>query len=128
MSLPLLEGQPYPRLPAWEDLSVVLANRWQITQTIEYLCGFSGENTATIMGRLRIGSDRVIGPLPDTYLPAGQQASPTAAVRGIGPAEVEVWNSGNLVLPHYVVDPSRRTEFYTGETFVFTITYPRRKS
>lgn len=129
----LIPNQPYPTLPAWEDLSDLLANGWEIGETTgnnrDYLRGFLDPNTATVMGRLRIGTDRVATvSLPWSYRPDGTATSPSATVRGVGPAEVEIWRDGRVVLPHNSITQGSRAEHYEGELFVFTITYPRRAS
>ncbi|GAA1812269.1 hypothetical protein [Nesterenkonia flava] len=125
----VLPGQPYPDVHGWEDLASHLTNGWSIVDPHhEYLRGKIVGNDATIIGRLRIGTDRVISTqLPDRYRPydGRTQSSPSATVRGVGPAEVEVWSDRRVVLPHNVLYPGSRAQTYQGETFVFTITYPR---
>lgn len=125
----LLPGQPYEGLPGWEDLSGYLTNGWQIGNQNDYLLGFLEPNSAKISGRLRVGTDRVATlPLPTAYRPLGStRTGPSASLRGIGPAEVEVWGGAHVVLPHNSVAPGSRAEHYTGEIFIFEITYPRRK-
>lgn len=129
----LIPGQPYPGLPAWEDLSGLLTNGWMIGELTgnnrDYLRGFLDANSAMVQGRIRIGTDRVASlALPAAYRPDGTASSPAATVRGVGPAEVEVWRDGRVVLPHNSITQGSRAEHYEGELFVFTITYPRRAS
>lgn len=124
----LIQGQPYPTLPGWEDLSGYLTNGWALGDEQDNLRGFLEPNTATIIGRLRIGNDRVATvDLPSEYRTLGNtSAQSTASVRSVGSAEVEVWGRGVVVLPHNSIAPGSRAQHYEGDLFIFTISYPRR--
>lgn len=80
----LIPNQPYPDLPAWEDLESILVNGWGVPGAAQSLQGYAEKNSVTIFGRVQIGTSHIIGPLPD-HLRAIRPLSVQALILG-GPS------------------------------------------
>lgn len=61
----LVPNQPYPDLPAWEDLAPILMNGWSTAGRLQYFQALSDRNSAEFSGRLLIGTTKVICRLPE---------------------------------------------------------------
>ena len=61
----LVPNQPYPNLPAWEDLTPELMNGWSTEGRLQYFQALSDRNSAEFAGRLLIGTTKVICRLPE---------------------------------------------------------------
>ena len=80
----LIPNQPYPNLPAWEDLEPILENGWAVPGAAQSLQGYAEKNTVTLFGRVQIGTSHIIGDLPN-HLRAITPLSVQAMILG-GPA------------------------------------------
>lgn len=124
----LIPNQPYPDLPAWEDISGVLTNGWNVDVAGLFLRVFAEANTVTLMGRVRVGSDRIAGVLPDRFMPTGGTQGLTSLVMRGPSCIVEIWGGGQIVMSNYSlgVTAAQMIAQYQGEQLFFSGTYPRK--
>lgn len=128
----LIPNQPYPDLPAWEDLESILVNGWGIPGAAQSLQAVAEKNSVTLFGRIQIGSSQVIGDLPNHLrairpisVPALILGGPSCLVELQGTATVGGWQ---LVMSAYSLGMSNAQMIatYGGMYLSIAGSYPRK--
>ena len=122
----LIPGQPYPDLPAWEDVSSGLTNEWNVSQSGLFLRAFAEGNTVSLMGRVSVGAKRIAGALPAHLRPNGSQGLTSLIMQGPS-CIVEIWGGGEIVMSNFSLglSESQMIATYKGKQLFFSGVYPR---
>lgn len=123
----LVPNQPYPDLPAWEEVSSALTNEWNVNQAGLFLRAFSEGNTVNLMGRISIGAARVAGILPVHLRPNGSQGLTSLIMKGPS-CIVEIWGGGEIVMSNFSLGltEGQMITQYKGDQLFFSGSYPRK--
>jgi len=127
VTVTLIPNQPYPDLPAWEDLAASLTNGWTVNLAGLFLRGFTEANTVTLVGRVTVGDARIAGVLPTHLMPNGSQGLTALVMKGPS-CIVEIWAGGQIVMSNFSLGltESQMITQYRGEQLFFSGTYPRK--
>lgn len=123
----LIPNQPYPDLPAWENLASALANGWNVDLAGLSIQAFAEANTVSIFGRVNIGSARIGGYLPEHLIPNGAQGLTALIMKGPS-CIVEIWGGGQIVMSNFSLGltESHMIAQYQGQQLFFSGSYPRK--
>jgi len=128
----LIPNQPYPDLPAWEDLEPILANGWGVPGAAQSLQGYAEKNSVTIFGRVQVGTSHVIGDLPQ-HLRAIRPLSVQALILGGPSCLVELQGGASsggwqLVMSAYSLGMTNAQMIaaYQGKYLSIAGSYPRK--
>ena len=128
----LIPNQPYPDLPAWEDLASILVNGWGVPGAAQSFQGYAEKNSVTVFGRVQIGASHVIGDLPQHFRairPLSVQAlilgGPSCLVELQGGAATGGWQ---LVMSAYSLGltNAQMIATYGGKYLSIAGSYPRK--
>lgn len=123
----LTPNQPYPDLPAWEDIDGILTNDWNVNINGLFLRAFTAGNTVDVMGRLHIGTNRIAGILPERFRSPTSQGLTALIMQGPS-CIVEIWGGGEIVMSSYSLGLSQAQMIatYQGKQLFFSGSYPRK--
>jgi len=122
----LIVNQPFPNLPAWEDLSGILVNEWNTAIAGLSLRGYIEGNTVHLSGRVHIGAARIAGVLPSHLIPGESQGLTALVMKGPS-CIVEIWPGGQLVMSNFSLGltEAQMIAEYKGDQLFFSGNYPR---
>lgn len=128
----LIPNQPYPGLPAWQDLEPELLNGWAVPGLHQSLQGMAVQNSVTLFGRVQIGTSHIICALPEKLkairpisLPALILGGPSCLVELQGNESRGGWQ---LAMSAYSLGMSNEAMVaaYQGKYLSLAGSYPRK--